>query len=232
MIISKNICKMNSFHNNVFSYIENNIKKENKRILDIGGANNLWASKYVTHLADYFLDKNDFDKANKIKNLNIFNMNVQRTEDWSDIFKDVEKNGKYDFIICTHMLEDLDYPEMVCKNINLIGNAGFISVPSKYSEYEIFENYFFLSGYRGYHHHRWIHQIKDNIFVGYPKMNTWDRINNDTWNSIPDKIHTEINFIWENNFDFSYILASKLLDNKEGANLINNIINDDDLVLI
>jgi hypothetical protein len=63
-------------------------------------------------------------------------------------------------------------------------------------------------------------------------MNTWDRINNDTWNSIPDKIHTEINFIWENNFDFSYILASKLLDNKEGANLINNIINDDDLVLI
>lgn len=46
----------------------------------------------------------------------------------------VDRHGKFDFVICSHTLEDLNLPEAVCSLINKIGKGGYIPVPSKYAE--------------------------------------------------------------------------------------------------
>lgn len=62
-------------------------------------------------------------------------------------------------------------PKYVCEQIEKISKAGYIAVPSKYRELSRFEG-----GYRGYIHHRWIFHMKNNIFIGFPKINYIDSI--------------------------------------------------------
>jgi hypothetical protein len=228
MILRKNICKNNNDHQFVVDYIENNFPT-NSRILDIGGAANCWAKKHVTHLADYFCDdshRNEFTGTNII----FYDIDIENYENWKPVFEDVEKNGLFDFVICTHTLEDLNYPENICKIINRIGKQGFISVPSKYSEYCIFESHLNLNGHRGYHHHRWIYRLKNDILIGYPKMNTWDKYNNTNLEKA-NSTYTEINFLWKDNFKFNFISPHQLLDNRKGPPLIHEIAEMDDLIL-
>ena len=63
---------------------------------------------------------------------------------WEPIFDYVDKNGKFDFSICSHTLEDLNAPKQVMINLQKISNAGLIAFPSKYMEMKKWEG---RSGY-------------------------------------------------------------------------------------
>lgn len=78
-----------------------------------------------------------------------------------------EYRGKWDFAICTHTLEDISNPLFVCQMMSKIAKAGFIAVPSKFWEMGRFG----IDTYRGFIHHRWIFDMVDGEFLGFPKIN-------------------------------------------------------------
>lgn len=227
-IIYKNILHINSNHQVVFDYLESKFNKEerNYRIIDVGAGENPWAIDWLTHIADNFIDPKNYNKFNN--KVEIFKVDINDPREWNCILDDVEKNGKFDFVICSHTLEDINNPKISCEMLNKIGKSGYISMPSKYAEMAVFE---FKSNcglpYKGYHHHRWIYQIKNDTLIGVPKMNFHDYIQFKF--DIAKGIGTEICFIWENGFNYEFIEPHQLLDNRIGKNRLNEIFEDDDL---
>jgi hypothetical protein len=94
-------------------------------------------------------------------------------------------------------------PVYVSEQIQKIAKEGYVAVPSKYRELMRFENG--NNGYRGYIHHRWIFDIINNIFVGFPKINYLDSVNSfDNIASYDDNI-CDLSFFWKEKIDIVYI---------------------------
>lgn len=63
----------------------------------------------------------------------------------------------FDFVVCSHTLEDIRDPIHVCAEIVRIGKAGYIETPSR-----LWEQTRRLSGMVGEGHHRWMVEMGDN----------------------------------------------------------------------
>lgn len=220
---------MNTNHHLAFEYLESKFNKDEKnyRVLDVGAGAHPWAFDWITHIIDAFVEPKDFKKFDD-SHIKVYNFDAQDSIEWQDILDDVEESGKFDFVICSHTLEDVNNPKVLCKMINRVGNAGFVSMPSKYAELTPFENKYNLP-YCGYHHHRWIYQIKDDTLIGYPKMNFYDYVSFDFDQS--KAVHSEIAFLWEGEFKYELLAPDQMLDNRKGENRIEDLFIDDDLIL-
>ena len=97
----------------------------------------------------------------------LFQADLTNPFTWDELLDYVEKNGKFSFSICTHTLEDISHPELTIYLLEKISNEGYIAVPSKYREMSNVEGI----EYRGYIHHRWICNIRNNVFTLFPKIN-------------------------------------------------------------
>lgn len=214
-----------------FKYLIKNFKEDKKyRIIDIGAGANPWSINWITHAVDCFIDPIDKKKFEET-GVKVFEFDIDDTLSWNVVLDDVEKNGKFDFVICSHTLEDINYPKGVCRLINQIGNAGYIAMPSKYSEFcgnEDKGNYGIP--YKGYHHHRWIYTIKNNILVGYPKLNFLEYLEFQNID-IEKFVNSEIAFIWEESFDYEILYPHQLLDNRVGPNRVEELYENDDFIL-
>jgi hypothetical protein len=62
-----------------------------------------------------------------------------------------------DFVVCSHTLEDIRDPLWVCSEINRIGKAGYIEVPSRLEE----QSYGVQGPWVGWGHHHWVVDITD-----------------------------------------------------------------------
>jgi hypothetical protein len=144
----------NGYVSEVYEYLS---QSKHKRVIDIGASGYGWSSPFITHYADI----NQHPNSNLISFLG----NICSYELWSKILDDVDKNGKYDFAICTHTLEDICNPGLVCELLPKIANGGYIAVPSKFKEMTRHEGSYF-----GWIHHRWIFNKEGNRFVAYPKL--------------------------------------------------------------
>jgi len=126
------------------------------KVIDIGGA---------TSFADGHLNAIiDFNEP-LAKATNIFKGNINLPEVWQEVSTHVKKNGLFDYAICTHTIEDISNPFFVCREIEKIAKAGLIIVPSKYTEFHRW------SHFRGFIHHRWIFDVIEGQFTGFPKIN-------------------------------------------------------------
>ena len=130
-----------------------------------------------------------------------FNFDITNPDLWIDVLKFVEENGKFDFAICTHTLEDIMNPGFVSNQISKIAKEGYIAVPSKFRE--LSRN---IDGpYRGYIHHRYIFNIENEVFVAYPKINLiefdsdFDRIAN------MDENFFDLSFYWKEEIPICYV---------------------------
>lgn len=128
-----------------------------KRIVDVGGSTS-FADGHLEAIVDF---NPPLAKAERI-----FQGNINHPDVWDKVKEYVKKKGKFDFAICTHTLEDISNPFYVCQQIEQIAKAGFIAVPSKYIELARLGNHF-----RGFIHHRWIFDVIDGKFTGFPKVN-------------------------------------------------------------
>ena len=131
-------------------------KLQPKSVIDIGAAGNLWASLYVTAAVDY---------SNPEHGIQWFQGNMSFAETWEPVLEYVSTNGKFDFAICTHTLEDILNPQLVCDYLGKIAKEGYIAVPSKFVECGRWTRPF-----RGWNHHRWIWDYYKGEFIGYPKL--------------------------------------------------------------
>lgn len=230
-IVYKKISKMGLNQQVVFDYLNSKFNKNEKnyRILDVGAGANPWSIDWITHVADIFTDPEHVNNFNK--DIKIFNVDINDPRDWEVILKDVETHGKFDFVICSHTLEDINNPKIACEMINRIGKSGYISMPSKYAELFTFE-YKSNCGlpYKGYHHHRWIYKFQDNVLIGFPKMNFYDYVEFDF--DYEKAYGTEISFLWEGEFKYDFINPDQMLDNRVGPNKLMDLFEDDDLILI
>ena len=171
-----------------------------KTILDVGGSWNSWLGDKVTHMFDLF-DPNQSQGMtdNTKRNYTWFKGDINNYEDWLPVVKYTEEHGKFDFVNCTHTLEDLAYPITALKMMPRIAKAGFIAVPSKY--WELDRRMIFRGGV----HHRWIFDAEDNNLVLYPKINLIEYMNayNEKYQShIEPMKDTELRLLWVDQIDF------------------------------
>jgi hypothetical protein len=61
-------------------------------------------------------------------------------------------DNHFDFVICSHTLEDIRDPIWVCDELTRVGKAGYIEVPSRLEE----QAYGFQGPWAGWGHHRWL----------------------------------------------------------------------------
>ena len=80
-----------------------------------------------------------------------------------------------------------------------VSKRGGIIVPSKYIESGRHAKY-----YRGFIHHRWIWNIEDGLFVGYPKVNLFEHKKFDKL-SQHGATKSEIVYLWDNEIDVSAV---------------------------
>jgi hypothetical protein len=173
----------------VLAYLET---KKFKRVLDVGATAHGWSAKYLSH----YMDINPWNNSNAKGFLG----NICLYSTWKPVLEDVAVNGKYDFVICTHTLEDIASPQFVTEMICEIGNEGYIAVPSK--NVELSRN---INGhFYGHIHHRWIFNKESDNFVAYPKLNFIEYID---WTKTISKFHAfnEICFFWKDSFKLNVV---------------------------
>ena len=100
---------------------------------------------------------------NKEINLHIGDINTDIV--WAGI-----SDKYFDFIICTHTLEDIRDPLFVINQLQRVSKAGLIAIPTRHTELSPIQSKF----YNGYSHHRWIFTVNKNSLVGIAKWANFD----------------------------------------------------------
>ena len=188
-----NVKLSNGSRHDVVDYIlqQKSVSPDSFSVVDVGGSMVGWSAPYVDAIIDFEIPCADsFDKK-------LFKCDITHPSDYSEIMEYVETHGKFDFCICTHVLEDIMNPGFVCEQICKIAKGGYIAFPSKYRELSRFEGQ-----YRGHIHHRWIFTIKNEVVYGFPKINYLET--NFIFDRVSDIVHASfISRITSTNFRFS-----------------------------
>jgi len=213
-----NVQVNNGNRSSVINYINKNKIYEKFSVIDVGGTMNGWSQPYIDALVDFNEQKEDpmekleegenseNNKETKKRKPLFFKCDISHPNSWVPILEYVEKNGKFDFCICTHTLEDIINPGFVCEQICKIAKEGYIAFPSKYRELcRNVDND--LYNYRGYIHHRWIFTIRENDkkIVAFPKINYLDSEPKFDQIANPDNDCCDLNFFWKENIEFEYL---------------------------
>ena len=187
----------------------------------------------------------DFNLPSKTKkeyideDLHIFVADITNPNQWSEILSFVEKNGKFDFCICCHTLEDIMNPGFVCEQISKISKEGYIATPSKHNELSIFEAYYLVKnkynpetiicyGHKGYMHHRWIFAINNNTLIGFPKIGYLETSKIFDIIASTEQNIADLSFFWKDNIEFKYINNNYLgPTSKDIVLYYNNLLEDD-----
>ncbi len=166
-------------------------------VLDVGGGRHPW------HRANYIIDKRKYsekigtavftnDKDKKI----YFSEDTWVSRDFYDLPWPFE-DKKFDFVVCLNTLEDLRDPLILCREIQRVGKAGLISVPTRAAE-----SSFGISGKSkiyGYMHHRWFieHGNGDLIFKIKSPV-----IFNDRSLAVKNPGQRSLYYFWDDNFNY------------------------------
>lgn len=67
-------------------------------------------------------------------------------------------DGAFDFVVCSHTLEDVRDPVWVCAEMQRVGRAGYVEVPSRLEE----QSYGVEGPWVGRAHHRWLIDVEDD----------------------------------------------------------------------
>jgi methyltransferase family protein len=77
-------------------------------------------------------------------------------------------DGQFDFVVCSHTLEDLRDPVWACSEIARVGRAGYIEVPSRLEEQSLGVH----GPWAGWSHHHWLIDVGERSieFVFKPHL--------------------------------------------------------------
>lgn len=163
------------------------------KVIDVGGTDTSWSSNLIDALVD--VKSSDESKLQ-------FIMDICRQDSWKKITDFVEENGKFDFCICSHTLEDIYNPYLVLDNLPKIAKSGVISMPSIKMEINLVENL----NWSGFLHHRYLFGHRNGKIVIAPKLPVIEKISNKTQFDRTE----EIRFWWKDTIDYEIFMDNYL----------------------
>jgi len=181
------------------------------RVIDIGGSADGWSSNVCDLIVD-FVPSKDLSK--------FINMDICRETEWQKLLNIVNIDGKFDYAICTHTLEDVYNPFTALEYLPKIAHQGIITMPSIYQELSRCENVNWL----GYIHHRYIFDKTENgEMIVIPKLNFLESI---VKSSVSTYNRTEVIYEWNNTIPYKIFMNNWLGPNvdtviKEYQNFID-----------
>jgi len=147
-----------------------------------------------------------------------FQINLEDKNTWSELLSYVDLNGKFDFSICSHTLEDVFNPLELIKLLETISNSGFVAIPSKYDEF----SFLYENKYRGNAHHKQFFDVIDNELIVFPKF-SWIENNQRSDEILKYHKGAELSFIWEKEIPVNIFGKGKPF--MSDGELINNFYN-------
>mmetsp|Transcript_17143 Transcript_17143/g.55364 ORF Transcript_17143/g.55364 Transcript_17143/m.55364 type:complete len:348 (+) Transcript_17143:31-1074(+) len=144
-----------------------------------------------------------------IGRLQRFHFDITSPAAWQPLYEHVEQHGRFDFAICSHVLEDVLDPRVVADALPRIAKAGIVRVPTKYHEFERGrENMSDLgvSPYRGSIHHRYVYTIRDGEMLAVPKLPFMevDPVY-DILGEMSRRDNADLNFLWQGSLPFQIL---------------------------
>ena len=97
-----------------------------------------------------------------------FTLDVNKESAWDPLLQHVEKAGKFEYAVASHIVEDVMNPEILLQMLPRIAQRGFVSMPSKFTELKCGGEGF--GPHRGHIHHRWIGTIQAGRLLLLPKL--------------------------------------------------------------
>ena len=173
-----------------------NVRREKKlnpqyRVVDIGG---VAGGSWTKDVADLTVDINSPTLP----------IDICKREEWDVLLDDVQKNGLYDYAICTHTLEDIYNPFTTLDLLPTVAKAGIITMPSIRSELSRVES----ASWLGYIHHRWIFSQRDGMMLVIPKLSMLERL---VGNSVQfDKEQEEVIYEWTGTVPYKIFMNNYL----------------------
>lgn len=141
--------------------------KPTDRVLDIGGSMKQHPILSVDTLVDIVRPEESPYRKGILSARHFVRLDVTRE-------KLPFKNKEFDFVLCTHTLEDLSNPFLVINEMSRVAKRGFIITPSFGSElvFSHFNLTDWLTGARrvpGLAHHKWLFYLNKNVMFIIPK---------------------------------------------------------------
>lgn len=177
----------------VLSYLAS--KTKTPTVVDVGASLNPWGGNFITATVDI----NQSSNPARMK----FTGDINHMDVWEEVLNYVRINGKFDFCICTHTLEDISNPIFVSKMLSKIAYEGFVAVPSKYVECARTGS---VGLCRGWLHHRWIFNDEEDGIIAYPKLPFTEHLQclDEVAQSFSEGV-AELSFFWETSCDIQAI---------------------------
>ena len=97
-----------------------------------------------------------------------FTLDVNKESSWEPLLQHVEKAGKFEYAVASHIVEDVMNPEILLQMLPRIALRGFVAMPSKFTELK--RNVEGFGPHRGHIHHRWIATIQNSRLLLLPKL--------------------------------------------------------------
>jgi hypothetical protein len=178
------------------------------RVLDIGGeAGGGWQQDLVTLTVDIAAPENSSNLP----------MDICRESEWQKLFDIVERDGKFDYCICTHTLEDIYNPVTALELIPQVAKQGVISMPSLLTELSRHDS----SAWTGYPHHRWVFDQQDGGIFLAPKLAFVENLVGTQLTF--DRSKTEIRYEWKDTINYQMFMNNYL--SPPWSNLVNEYSN-------
>jgi hypothetical protein len=165
--------------------VKNFISEKKYKTIDVGASAMYWSYPECRYVADSVLISKE--------GTTFFKLNLEDKSTWNELLSYVEINGKFDFSICSHTLEDVFNPLDLIGLLTKISNSGFIAIPSKYDEF----SFLYQNNYRGNAHHKQFFDIVDDTLVVYPKF-SWTERDERSDEILKYNKGNELSFFWEN----------------------------------
>ena len=186
------------------------------RVLDIGGeAGGGWQADIVTLTVDIAAPTDEHNLS----------MDICREPEWQKLLDIVERDGKFDYCICTNVLEDIYNPVTALELMPKVAKRGMITNPSLLTELSRHDS----PTWTGYPHHRWVFDQRDGQVFLAPKLAF---VENLVGTQLAfNRAATEIRYEWSDTINYAMFLNNYLSppwDNvvQEYVNFINEGLNN------
>jgi len=107
---------------------------------------------------------------------------------------------EFDFVYCRHVLEDINNPDFLFRELRRVGKAGYIETPSPMAELtKRVDSHGKDSSYRGYIHHRHIiWNVNDGVLRILPKFPIVEHLDrpDSYWSDLRDPYAWNSYFMW------------------------------------